>query len=156
MDMLTLYRDDGPVVQTVTRSVDGPAGGGRHRRLAWLLPAAVRAGEYGLVLWLGWRADALPSAFALLAALAYRHYDLVYRMRYQRVPPPAWLSVAGLGWDGRAMVLAAAALAGVYGPVATALAAWCAVLFVGESAAGWVRAARDPATVAAAVADDEE
>ena len=30
-----------------------------------------------------------PAAFALLAALAFRHYDLVYRLRQQGTSPPA-------------------------------------------------------------------
>ena len=45
------------------------------------------------------------AAFALIAALAFRHYDLVYRPRFQGVAPPAWLGFAAGGWDGR-LVLA--------------------------------------------------
>ena len=155
MDLLTAYRDDGPIVQALTYT-EVPAAQVRHHRLGWLVPAFLRAAEYSLALWLGWRAGALPQTFALLAALAYRHYDVVYRERYQGVVPPAWVGVAGLGWDGRATVLLAGWRAGVYPTTATLLAVWCGLLFVSESVAGWVRAAKDPATVAVAVADDEE
>ena len=41
------------------------------------------------------------AAFALLCALAFRHYDLVYRLRHRGVAPPRWLDRAGGGWDGR-------------------------------------------------------
>ena len=43
----------------------------------------------------------MPAAFALICALAFRHYDLVYRLRHRGVTPPRWVDLAGLGWDGR-------------------------------------------------------
>ena len=45
-------------------------------------------GEYAGLLWLGALAGASssPAAFALLAALALRHYDLVYGLRYRGAP----------------------------------------------------------------------
>lgn len=52
--------------------------------LDWLVPPFFRAGEYVTILVLAARADvpgALPAAFGLVAAVAYHHYDTVYRIR---------------------------------------------------------------------------
>jgi hypothetical protein len=113
-------------------------------RFAWAVPALLRLVEYGGLLWLAAlaRPAAEPAAFALLAALAFRHYDIVYRQRYQGVAPPPWVGLATGGWDGRLLagfaLLATGALpAGFY--VAAAL---LAAVFVGESVAGWTRLAR--------------
>jgi hypothetical protein len=48
--------------------------------------------------------------FLLLFVLAMRHYDLVARMEKGA---PAGRDTAWLGWDGRVVLLTAAALAGV-------------------------------------------
>ena len=58
----------------------------------------------------------MPLCFALLAVLAFHHYDTVYRLRHQRLAPPAWLRAAGGGWEGRVLVACVLALAGVLGP----------------------------------------
>lgn len=79
--------------------------------LDWLVPAALRAGEYLLVV-----AAALlgkvppPVVFLLLFLLALRHYDLTARM--EKGAPPGSGGWARLGWDGRVVILAVAALTG--------------------------------------------
>jgi hypothetical protein len=110
-------------------------------RFAWGVPVLLRLVEYAGLLWFAALAgaSAVPAAFALLTALAFRHYDVVYRLRYQGVAPPRWLEVAAGGWDGRLLLgfglLAAGALpAGLF--VAAAL---LAVVLVGESIVGWMR-----------------
>lgn len=152
-DILAQYRDDGALAGALTRRTRPP---GRHK-LAWLVPAALRAGEYCLITWLGWRAGtgSLPVTFLLLAALAFHHYDIVYRLRHQGIGPPRWVALAGLGWEGRLVVLLAAWIAGVYVPVALALATWCIAFFVTESVTSWVRVVRDPEGRLALSADDE-
>ncbi|MPZ71931.1 MAG: hypothetical protein GEU74_01665 [Nitriliruptorales bacterium] len=157
-DTLALYRDDGPLARAVMAAVSRGTQPARHR-LAWLVPPLLRAVEYGGIAVLGWRAGAsgLGATYALLAAMAFRHYDIVYRLRHQAAPPPAWVGTAGLGWDGRVVVVLAAALTDVYVPTAIGLAVWCGALFVAESVTSWVRVARDPTrTVAMATGDDEE
>ena len=65
--------------------------------LDWLVPPVFRAAEYCTVLVLAARADvngALPAAFGLVAAVAYHHYDTVYRIRGGTGAPPA---LAGAG-----------------------------------------------------------
>jgi hypothetical protein len=108
-------------------------------RLRWTVPPALRVAEYAGLLWIAALAGpaAVPAAFALLCAITFRHYDLVYRLRHRGVTPPAWLNRAAGGWDGRllagfALAAAAAVPAGFY--VAAAL---LGVVFVGESIAGW-------------------
>ncbi len=117
------------------------AGAGRDcGRLGWVQPALLRAGEYGAALVLALRAgpDALPAVYGLLAAVAYHHYDVVYRQRERGVPPPRWLIWAGGGWDGRVLIVAALAASDALATGAVLLGSWCAVLFVGESVTGWL------------------
>ena len=72
--------------------------GGRagHSRLRWLVPVLVRFGEYAYLVWIGTLANAEAAAFALVAALALRQYDMVYGRRYRGA-----LSAPTFGWDGR-------------------------------------------------------
>ncbi|CAM5629531.1 CDP-alcohol phosphatidyltransferase family protein OS=Streptomyces alboniger OX=132473 GN=CP975_31200 PE=3 SV=1 [Streptomyces alboniger] len=73
--------------------------------LDWLVPPFFRAAEYGTVLVLAAKADvngALPAAFGLVAAVAYHHYDTVYRIRGGAGAPPAWLVRTNQGARGRA------------------------------------------------------
>ena len=108
-------------------------------RLRWAVPPALRAAEYAGILWVAALAggSAVPGAFALLLAITFRHYDIVYRLRHRGVTPPRWLNRAAGGWDGRllasfALCAAAAVPAGFY--VAGGL---LAIMFAGESIASW-------------------
>jgi hypothetical protein len=105
--------------------------------LAWTTTALVRAAEYGGLLWLAALAGprALPAAFALLCALAYRHYDLVYRPRLVSRPPAAWVGTVAGGWEGRLLVALVLVLTGAATAGYWIAAALLAVLFVGESVA---------------------
>ncbi|MBW8820071.1 MAG: CDP-alcohol phosphatidyltransferase family protein, partial [Streptomyces sp.] len=76
--------------------------------LDWLIPPLFRAAEYGTVLILAAKADvngALPAAFGLVAAVAYHHYDTVYRIRGNAGAPPAWLVRAIGGHEGRTLLV---------------------------------------------------
>jgi hypothetical protein len=75
-----------------------------RRSFQWAVPPLVRLAEYGAIVWIGAIADAEPAAYALLAALAFRHYDLVYRRRHRGEVPPAWLNALTAGWDGRLVI----------------------------------------------------
>jgi Family of unknown function (DUF5941) len=120
---------------------------GAPGRAAWAIPPLVRLGEYSALLWLAALAGHAgpPAAYALLAVLAFRHYDLVYRLRHQGRPPAGWLGLLALGWEGRVVLawglLALGALpAGFY-----ALAVALGVLFVAEAAASWARPSAEEA-----------
>ncbi|MQY07211.1 DUF5941 domain-containing protein [Actinomadura macrotermitis] len=112
-------------------------------RLDWLVPPIIRSIEYGYLAVLGFaQAVPAPLVYVLVAVLAYHHYDTVYRAR-QGLWPPEQLFRAGLGWDGRMLIVAFAGLCGLLPFAYAALAAYLGVLFVSESAATWSRTGRD-------------
>lgn len=113
-------------------------------RFRWLVPPAVRLTEYAGLLWLGAVAggSGVPAAFALIAALAYRHYDLVYRLRHRGVTPPTWVNAIGLGWEGRLLLGAVLLQFDVLPEGFFVLAAILGAVFVAESVAGWTTSAR--------------
>jgi hypothetical protein len=127
----------------------GGLSGGRTgtSRVRWIVPPLLRMGEYAGLLWIGTLAgaSAIPAAFALLAALTLRHYDIVYGLRYRGAPVSERLGIVAGGWDGR-LVLACVLLvtdalpAGFY-----ALAAIIAVVFSVAAIREWSRA-RMPVT----------
>ncbi|MFE6623467.1 DUF5941 domain-containing protein [Streptomyces sp. NPDC008086] len=112
--------------------------------LDWLVPPIFRAAEYGTVLVLAAKADvngALPAAFGLVAAVAYHHYDTVYRIRGNAGAPPAWLVRAIGGHEGRTLlvtVLAAVLSASQFTVALTALAVAVALVVLVESIRFWV------------------
>ncbi|MEU2373761.1 MULTISPECIES: DUF5941 domain-containing protein [Streptomyces] len=114
--------------------------------LDWLVPPFFRAAEYGTVLALAGKAGvsgALPAAFGLVAAVAYHHYDTVYRIRGNAGAPPAWLVRSIGGHDGRTLLVAilAAVLTGAQFKVAlTVLAVVVALVVLLESIRFWVSA----------------
>ncbi|MFH9859241.1 DUF5941 domain-containing protein [Streptomyces sp. NPDC017202] len=116
--------------------------------LDWLVPPLFRAAEYGTVLLLAAKADvngALPAAFGLVAAVAYHHYDTVYRIRGNAGAPPAWLVRAVGGQEGRTLlvaVLAAVLTAGQFTVALTVLAVAVALVVLAESIHFWVAAHR--------------
>ncbi|MFJ3822298.1 DUF5941 domain-containing protein [Streptomyces nodosus] len=114
--------------------------------LDWLVPPLFRAAEYGTVLVLAAKAGvngALPAAFGLVAAVAYHHYDTVYRIRGGAGAPPSWLVRAIGGHEGRTLLVTAlAALLGAaqFKVALTVLAGYVAVLVIVESVRFWVAA----------------
>ncbi|MFF4905545.1 DUF5941 domain-containing protein [Streptomyces sp. NPDC001260] len=132
----------GAVVYTVTagQALCRPLKGA----LDWLVPPLFRAAEYGTVLILAAQADvngALPAAFGLVAAVAYHHYDTVYRIRGDAGAPPAWLTRAIGGHEGRTLlvtVLAAVLTASQFKVALTVLAVAVALVVLVESIRFWV------------------
>lgn len=113
--------------------------------LDWLVPPVFRAAEYCTILALAARSDidgALPAAFGLVSAVAYHHYDTVYRIRGGTGAPPQWLVRTIGGHEGR--VLAVAVLAAVFTGASgfavalTAVAAAVALVVLVESIRFWV------------------
>ncbi|MFI9773767.1 DUF5941 domain-containing protein [Streptomyces sp. NPDC051956] len=124
----------------VSRPLKGP--------LDWLVPPVFRAAEYGTILLIAAKADvngALPAAFGLVAAVAYHHYDTVYRIRGGTGAPPRWLVRAIGGHEGRTLVVTviAALLTNTDFTVAlTACAVAVALVVLVESIRYWVTAHR--------------
>ncbi|WP_181803042.1 DUF5941 domain-containing protein, partial [Streptomyces shenzhenensis] len=114
--------------------------------LDWLVPPFLRAAEYGTVLILASKAGvngALPAAFGLVAAVAYHHYDTVYRIRGNAGAPPVWLVRAIGGQEGRVLlvtVLATVLTAAQFKVALTVLAVAVAGLVLVESIRFWVSA----------------
>ncbi|MFG2193728.1 DUF5941 domain-containing protein [Streptomyces sp. NPDC048639] len=112
--------------------------------LDWLVPPVFRIAEYGLVLIVAIRAEvngALPAAYGLVAAVAYHHYDTVYRIRGGTGAPPRGLVWAIGGHEGRVLAIAivAAFLHGTAFTIAlAALAAVLALAVLTESIRFWV------------------
>jgi hypothetical protein len=80
----------------------------------------------------------------------------VYRLRHQRVAPPAWLDAAGGGWDGRLLAIFVLAAAGALGIGLTVIAVALAVLFGGESVLSWLRFAQAERPRSYGEDDDDE
>ena len=114
--------------------------------LDWLVPPVYRAAEYGTVLVLSAKAEvngALPAAFGLVAAVAYHHYDTVYRIRGNADAPPPWLVRAIGGHEGRTLlvvVLATLLTAAQFKVALTVLAVAVALVVLAESIRFWVTA----------------
>lgn len=114
--------------------------------LDWLVPPFFRAAEYGTVLALAADADvngALPAAYGLVAAVAYHHYDTVYRIRGDAGASPRWLVRAVGGHEGRTLavaVLAAVLTASQFTVALTVLAVAVALVVLAESIRFWASA----------------
>ncbi|MCT7354964.1 DUF5941 domain-containing protein, partial [Streptomyces sp. 15-116A] len=114
--------------------------------LDWLVPPVLRAAEYGTVLALAAHAEvngALPAAYGLVAAVAYHHYDTVYRIRGNAGAPPHWLVRAIGGHEGRTLavaVLAALLTASQFTVALTVLAVAVTLVVLAESIRFWVSA----------------
>jgi len=134
-----------PSIETWLVLTAGASSGRPHTdRLRWAVLPVLRLAEYGTVLWLAAIAGGSgpPAAFALLAVVAFRQYDLVYRLRYQGGPPPQWVGDVAGGWEGRliaawVLLVAGALPAGLY-----VIAGVLGVVIVGESALSWARVQR--------------
>jgi len=117
-------------------------------RIRWAEPPLMRATEYTALIWIAGLEgpSAYPAAFALLAALTFRHYDLVYRLRHRAELPPRWLNRLAAGWDGRVII---AWLLLALGALPAAMYVWAALLgavSVAETVASWRRFERSRAT----------
>jgi uncharacterized protein DUF5941 len=125
--------------------VGGISSGRPHAdRMRWMVPPALRAAEYSALIWLAALAGAEHegAAFALLGALAFRHYDLVYRLRHMAKVPPRWVNELSGGWDGRLIVMCALLLLGALPAAYYVGAAVLGVTFVAESAQAWTTFSR--------------
>ncbi|MDH2427807.1 DUF5941 domain-containing protein [Sphaerisporangium sp. TRM90804] len=143
MLFLGVAGDDGPSVfaPAVALLLAGPGSSHAHDgRLDWLVPPILRVTEYGFITCVGFAWDVpKPLLFGLLGAMLFHHYDVVYRCR-QHVYPPSWLASAGLGWEGRMLLVAMGALLDVVTPVFALAALYLTALFGWESLTCWLAA----------------
>jgi hypothetical protein len=125
--------------------VVGASSGARPRaRVRWAEPPLLRATEYTALIWIAALegSDAYPGAFALIAALTFRHYDLVYRLRHRGVVPARWVTALAGGWDGRLAVAFVLLVAGGLPAGYFVAAGLLGAAFAGEAIYGWVGVGR--------------
>lgn len=143
--MIGVAGSDGLAVfaPAVTLLLAGPGSSHPHDgRIDWLVPPILRITEYVFIAAVGFAHDLPPALiFLLLGAMAFHHYDLVYRLR-QRVYPPAWLATFGLGWDGRMLAVALAVIAGQVAWGFAILSVYLWALFGWESVTCWLAVPR--------------
>jgi phosphatidylglycerophosphate synthase len=120
------------------------AGRPLRERLRWLTTVALRAAEYTALLWIAAVAgdSSKPAAFALLAAIVFRFYETVYRLRTRGTAPPRWVGLFAGGWDGRVIVAAVLLAVGALPAGFWIAAGILGAVFVGEAVTGWVRHSR--------------
>lgn len=121
------------------------AGAAHNGPLDWLVPAALRAGEYLFAIAVGVVGGVPPwLIFGYVFVLTLHHYDLTARLEKRQSAPP--LHGVTLGWEGRSVLLALAAIVGFAGIGMATLGTYLLVVFVGSIALAWVvlpaRAAR--------------
>lgn len=140
--LLRAQLDAGPIASGIARIV--PAVSPRlDSRFGWVVPAGLRAVEFAVIVVLV--AVGQPSlvvvAFWALFAIAYHHYDTLYRS-LQGVMPPRWLTWLGFGWDGRVVLVLFLALATLWQPGLLVLTVWWGLWFAGMASIQWLRSSR--------------
>ena len=115
------------------------------RSFGWAWPAGMRMVELGAV-WLAVDRLALEAGawlFGWVFVVTFHHYDTLYRALGGSAPP-RWLVWAGLGWDGRTVLVLATAALGA--GALTGLLAWgtpiLGTLLVVVASAQWVGSIR--------------
>ncbi len=104
------------------------------------------------VTWLARKAGHAEAGFAFLAAVCFRQYDLVYRLRHRGTESERVVSNLGLGWGGRMLLVLVLYLVDAI-PVGLYVAAGLlGALFVGDAVRAWT--AR-PAKQTIAMTQDE-
>lgn len=138
--LLWRQADAGPVLSGLGRLVS--INGVWAAPFGWAVPALLRLLELGLVavlaIWLF--PSAITVAFWWVAVIAFHHYDVLYRAIQGR-PTPRWITWAGLGWDGRTIVVIAVAILGLC--TFTTVLGWgalaLAIILVGIASVQWLR-----------------
>jgi hypothetical protein len=108
-------------------------------RLDWLVPPLLRAGEYVYLAAVGISAGVpRPIIFALIGAVVLHHYDAACREQIAHaMAPPPWAVKAGLGWEGRMLVIALGAMLGIAPFAYTVLSSYVWIFFGWESLTSW-------------------
>ncbi|MGC4804702.1 DUF5941 domain-containing protein [Micromonospora sp. DT233] len=110
---------------------------GHDGPLDWLVPAALRAGEYLFAVAVG-VVGGVPAwvVFGYVFVLTLHHYDLTARLEKRQAAPP--LHPWTLGWEGRSVLLTVAAIAGFAAVGMATLGTYLFVVFVGSVVLAWV------------------
>ncbi|MFG2166031.1 DUF5941 domain-containing protein [Micromonospora chersina] len=105
--------------------------------LDWLVPAALRAGEYLFAIAVGVAGRVSPwLIFGYVFVLTLHHYDLTARLEKRQAAPP--LHAATLGWEGRSALLTIGSIAGIASIGLATLGTYLLVVFVASVVLAWV------------------
>ncbi|MGW9192418.1 DUF5941 domain-containing protein [Micromonospora chersina] len=105
--------------------------------LDWLVPAALRAGEYLFAIAVGVAGRVSPwLIFGYVFVLTLHHYDLTARLEKRQAAPP--LHAAALGWEGRSALLTIGSIAGIVSIALATLGTYLLVVFVASVVLAWV------------------
>jgi hypothetical protein len=140
--VLRTQLDAGPLAALVARVIPGSSPN-LTGRFGWSAPVLLRAFELGgiaLLLVAGNPANAVVT-FWIVFAIAYHHYDVMYRS-LQGAAPPRWLTWLGFGWDGRLLVIVVVVLAAAWQPALSVLVIWWVLWFAGVASVQWLRSSR--------------
>ncbi|MFI9643284.1 DUF5941 domain-containing protein [Micromonospora sp. NPDC051925] len=126
-----------PVALVVLLVAGLGAGAAHNGPLDWLVPAALRAGEYLFAAVVG-VVGGVPAwlIFGYVFVLTVHHYDLTARLEKRQAAPP--LHPWTLGWEGRSVLLAVVAIAGFASLAMATLGAYLFVVFVASVVLAWV------------------
>ncbi|XXG10432.1 DUF5941 domain-containing protein [Micromonospora sp. SH-82] len=113
------------------------AGAAHNGPLDWLVPAALRAGEYLFAIAVGVIGD-VPAwlIFGYVFVLTLHHYDLVARLEKRQAAPP--LHGVTLGWEGRSALLTIVSIAGITSFGMATLSVYLLAAFVASVVLAWV------------------
>jgi hypothetical protein len=129
----------GILVLTPVEAMMLAALGARHPhdgRLDWLVPALLMTGEGVYLAALGLSRHVAPwLVYLLLTAVVVRHVDLAFRARAGRGLAADGF---GFGWEGRMLLAAAAAVAGVAPFAYATVSGYLWVLFIWDFLSGWL------------------
>ncbi|MFE9960339.1 DUF5941 domain-containing protein [Micromonospora sp. NPDC005299] len=105
--------------------------------LDWLVPAALRAGEYLFAIAVGVAGRVPPwLIFGYVFVLTLHHYDLTARLEKRQAAPP--LHGATLGWEGRSALLTIGSIAGIASIALATLGTYLLMVFVASVVLAWV------------------
>lgn len=145
--LLARQSDAGPIASGLSHGMSAQGWDAFWRGpWAWAVPTGLRFLELGVVavLVLAVAPSLMVIGFLWMAVVAFHHYDVLYRALNGR-GTPRWLIWAGLGWDGRSLLLALATALGLLGVVLPlGLLAWVMLLVVIASAQ-WLATVGRPA-----------
>ncbi len=131
-----------------------PSGQVHTDRYRWLVPPALRVLEFAAIAWMARLAGHAEAGYALLAAICFRHYDLVYRLRHRGIESERLVSNLGLGWGGRMLLVLVLYLVDAI-PIGLYVAAGLfGTLWVADAVRAWT--ARSARATAQLTQDEEE
>jgi hypothetical protein len=128
------------VFAPVTAMLLAAAGAGHPHdgRLDWLVPVVMQIGQYVFLAALGFAVGLpAPVTFSLISLLVMRQVEVTCRGRQQGHWPP---QRAGLGWDGRLLVVGVSAQLGIVLFAYLALTAYLGWLLCRVGLSGWLAA----------------